>query len=178
MVLTCKMYLHIPCLGPWRKYFLLMKCAGEKLKRNLKSAVRTAEKVAGMWQQSVSARCMPIHNSCNLLFIRQVTCFRTAKKHLWQLLSVTSPILETMQTNFWLVASVRVHNWNCYFTDVLFLLDRMFRLRFLPIAAGLSAVLRRYHGTAHYPRTRRRLVVAAFIGTTAATASASFLWQR
>uniref|UniRef100_A0A8V5FVT6 Uncharacterized protein n=1 Tax=Melopsittacus undulatus TaxID=13146 RepID=A0A8V5FVT6_MELUD len=55
---------------------------------------------------------------------------------------------------------------------------RMFRLRFLPIAAGLSAVLRRYHGTAHYPRTRRRLVMAAFIGTTAATASARFLWQR
>ncbi|XP_010160700.1 calcium uptake protein 1, mitochondrial-like, partial [Antrostomus carolinensis] len=54
----------------------------------------------------------------------------------------------------------------------------MFRLRFLPIAAGLSAVSRRYHGTAHHPRTRRRLVVAAFIGTTAATASARFLWQR
>ncbi|XP_075279304.1 calcium uptake protein 1, mitochondrial isoform X3 [Opisthocomus hoazin] len=54
----------------------------------------------------------------------------------------------------------------------------MFRLRFLPVAAGLSAVSRRYHGTAHHPRTRRRLVVAAFIGTTAATASARFLWQR
>ncbi|KAM6089658.1 calcium uptake protein 1, mitochondrial isoform 4-T4 [Theristicus caerulescens] len=54
----------------------------------------------------------------------------------------------------------------------------MFRLRFLPVAAGLSAVSRHYHGTAHHPRTRRRLVVAAFIGTTAATASARFLWQR
>ncbi|XP_029885700.1 calcium uptake protein 1, mitochondrial isoform X1 [Aquila chrysaetos chrysaetos] len=54
----------------------------------------------------------------------------------------------------------------------------MFRLRFLPVAAGLSAVSRRYHGMAYHPRTRRRLVVAAFIGTTAATASARFLWQR
>ncbi|XP_075010229.1 calcium uptake protein 1, mitochondrial isoform X3 [Calonectris borealis] len=54
----------------------------------------------------------------------------------------------------------------------------MFRLRFLPVAAGLSAVSRRYHGTAHHPRTRRRLMVAAFVGTTAATAGARFLWQR
>ncbi|XP_035185477.1 calcium uptake protein 1, mitochondrial isoform X2 [Oxyura jamaicensis] len=54
----------------------------------------------------------------------------------------------------------------------------MFRLRFLPVAAGLAAVSRRYHGAAHHPRTRRRLVVAAFIGTTAVTASARLLWQR
>ncbi|KAM6264515.1 calcium uptake protein 1, mitochondrial isoform 3-T3 [Spheniscus humboldti] len=54
----------------------------------------------------------------------------------------------------------------------------MFRLRFLPVAAGLSAVSWRYHGTAHHPRTRRRLTVAAFAGTAAATASARFLWQR
>uniref|UniRef100_A0A8D0KUE6 Calcium uptake protein 1, mitochondrial n=1 Tax=Strix occidentalis caurina TaxID=311401 RepID=A0A8D0KUE6_STROC len=54
----------------------------------------------------------------------------------------------------------------------------MFRLRFLPIAAGLSSVSRRYLGTAHHPRTRRRLVVAAFVGTAAATTSARFLWQR
>ncbi|KAM6347797.1 calcium uptake protein 1, mitochondrial isoform 1-T4 [Alca torda] len=54
----------------------------------------------------------------------------------------------------------------------------MFRLRFLPIAAGLSAVSRHYHGTTYHPRTRRRLMVAAFVGTTAATASARFLWQR
>ncbi|XP_010116034.1 PREDICTED: calcium uptake protein 1, mitochondrial-like [Chlamydotis macqueenii] len=54
----------------------------------------------------------------------------------------------------------------------------MFRLRFLPVAAGLSAVSRRYHGTAHHPRTRRRLAVVAFVGATAATASARFLWQR
>uniref|UniRef100_A0A8B9S4J5 Calcium uptake protein 1, mitochondrial n=1 Tax=Apteryx owenii TaxID=8824 RepID=A0A8B9S4J5_APTOW len=55
---------------------------------------------------------------------------------------------------------------------------RMLRLRLLPIAAGLSAVSRRYHGTTHHPGTRRRLVVAAFLGTTAVTASARFLWQR
>ncbi|NWZ68954.1 MICU1 protein, partial [Acrocephalus arundinaceus] len=54
----------------------------------------------------------------------------------------------------------------------------MFRLRFLPVAAGLAAVSRRYHGTAQHPGARRRLVVAAFLGTTAATASARFLWQR
>lgn len=55
----------------------------------------------------------------------------------------------------------------------------MLRLRFLPVAAGLSAVSRRYHGTAPHPGTRRRLVVAAaFLGTTAVTASARFLWQR
>ncbi|XP_009952818.1 PREDICTED: calcium uptake protein 1, mitochondrial-like, partial [Leptosomus discolor] len=55
----------------------------------------------------------------------------------------------------------------------------MFRLRFLPIAAGLSAVSQRYHGTAHHPRTSHRLVAAAaFVGMTAATASARFLWQR
>lgn len=66
----------------------------------------------------------------------------------------------------------------CSFSNALFLLDRMFRLRFLPVAAGLAAVSRRYHGAAQHPRTRRRLVVAAFIGTTAVTASARLLWQR
>eukprot|EP00076_Gallus_gallus_P009872 XP_004942088.1 calcium uptake protein 1, mitochondrial isoform X1 [Gallus gallus] len=54
----------------------------------------------------------------------------------------------------------------------------MFRLRFLPMAAGLAAASRRYHGAAHHPRARSRLVVAAFIGTTAVTASARLLWQR
>ncbi|XP_031973003.1 calcium uptake protein 1, mitochondrial isoform X6 [Corvus kubaryi] len=54
----------------------------------------------------------------------------------------------------------------------------MLRLRFLPVAAGLSAVSRRYHGTAPHPGTRPRLVVAAFLGTTAVTAAARFLWQR
>ncbi|NWU40706.1 MICU1 protein, partial [Hylia prasina] len=54
----------------------------------------------------------------------------------------------------------------------------MLRLRFLPVAAGLAAVSRRYHGAAQHPGARRRLLVAAFLGTTAATASARFLWQR
>ncbi|XP_051474028.1 calcium uptake protein 1, mitochondrial isoform X1 [Apus apus] len=55
----------------------------------------------------------------------------------------------------------------------------MFRPRLLPVAAALSAVSRRFQGTAQHPRARRRLVmVAAFIGTTAATASARLLWQR
>ncbi|NWW74352.1 MICU1 protein, partial [Climacteris rufus] len=52
----------------------------------------------------------------------------------------------------------------------------MFRLRLLP--AGLAAVARRFHGTAQRPGARQRLVVAAFLGTTAVTASASFLCQR
>uniref|UniRef100_A0A8V0ZIE3 Mitochondrial calcium uptake 1 n=1 Tax=Gallus gallus TaxID=9031 RepID=A0A8V0ZIE3_CHICK len=56
--------------------------------------------------------------------------------------------------------------------------SRMFRLRFLPMAAGLAAASRRYHGAAHHPGARSRLVVAAFIGTTAVTASARLLWQR
>ncbi|XP_015721782.1 calcium uptake protein 1, mitochondrial isoform X2 [Coturnix japonica] len=54
----------------------------------------------------------------------------------------------------------------------------MFRLRFLPVAAGLAAASRHYHRAAHHSRARSRLVVAAFIGTTAATASARLLWQR
>ncbi|XP_025900810.1 calcium uptake protein 1, mitochondrial isoform X2 [Nothoprocta perdicaria] len=54
----------------------------------------------------------------------------------------------------------------------------MLRFRLLPIAAGLCAVIRRYHGTTCHPKARRRLVVAAFLGTTAATVSARFLWQR
>lgn len=66
----------------------------------------------------------------------------------------------------------------CFVPKAGFSLGRMFRLRFLPVAAGLAAVSRRYHGTALHSSTRRRLVVAAFLGTTAATASARFLWQR
>ncbi|XP_065602761.1 calcium uptake protein 1, mitochondrial isoform X1 [Cyrtonyx montezumae] len=54
----------------------------------------------------------------------------------------------------------------------------MLRLRFLPIAAGLAAASRRYHGAAHHPRARSQLVMAAFVGTTAVTAGASLLWQR
>ncbi|XP_054030623.1 calcium uptake protein 1, mitochondrial isoform X4 [Dryobates pubescens] len=56
----------------------------------------------------------------------------------------------------------------------------MLRLRLQPVAAGLLAVARRSHGTAQrLPGARRRLAVAAaFLGTTAATASARFLWHR
>ncbi|XP_069466623.1 LOW QUALITY PROTEIN: calcium uptake protein 1, mitochondrial [Ambystoma mexicanum] len=53
----------------------------------------------------------------------------------------------------------------------------MFRLRFLPAVAGLAAVSRRYHGVAHPASSRRRLMVAAFIGATAASASAGLLWK-
>ncbi|XP_044881812.1 calcium uptake protein 1, mitochondrial isoform X2 [Mauremys mutica] len=56
--------------------------------------------------------------------------------------------------------------------------SRMFRLRFLAAVAGLEAVSRCYHGMAHPTRSRQRLMMAAFIGTTAATASAGLLWKR
>ncbi|EMP34950.1 Calcium uptake protein 1 [Chelonia mydas] len=55
---------------------------------------------------------------------------------------------------------------------------RMFRLRVLAAVAGLEAVSRCYHGVAHPTRNRQRLMMAAFIGTTAATASAGLLWKR
>ncbi|XP_029818439.1 calcium uptake protein 1, mitochondrial isoform X2 [Manacus vitellinus] len=66
----------------------------------------------------------------------------------------------------------------------------MLRGRFLPVAAGLAAVAvsrrhlgtarhpARHPGTARHPGVSRRLMVAAFIGATAATAGARFLWQR
>ncbi|XP_038264573.1 calcium uptake protein 1, mitochondrial isoform X2 [Dermochelys coriacea] len=54
----------------------------------------------------------------------------------------------------------------------------MFRLRVLAAVAGLEAVSRCYHGMAHPTRSRQRLMMAAFIGTTAATASAGLLWKR
>ncbi|XP_065408092.1 calcium uptake protein 1, mitochondrial isoform X1 [Chrysemys picta bellii] len=56
--------------------------------------------------------------------------------------------------------------------------SRMFRLRVLAAVAGLGAVSRCYHGMAHPTRSRQRLMMAAFIGTTAATASAGLLWKR
>ncbi|MEE6488323.1 hypothetical protein FKM82_015195 [Ascaphus truei] len=54
----------------------------------------------------------------------------------------------------------------------------MFRLRFLPAVAGLAAVSRRYHGVANPARSRRRLMLAAFVGATAVSASAGLLWKR
>ncbi|XP_044153925.1 calcium uptake protein 1, mitochondrial isoform X3 [Bufo gargarizans] len=55
----------------------------------------------------------------------------------------------------------------------------MFRLRFLPAAAaGLATVTRRYHGVANPVRSRRRFMLAAFVGATAVSASAGLLWRR
>ncbi|XP_018083056.1 calcium uptake protein 1, mitochondrial isoform X3 [Xenopus laevis] len=54
----------------------------------------------------------------------------------------------------------------------------MFRLRFIPAVAGLAAVSRRYHGVANHTRSRRRLMMAAFVGATAVSASAGLLWKR
>ncbi|XP_069096491.1 calcium uptake protein 1, mitochondrial [Pleurodeles waltl] len=53
----------------------------------------------------------------------------------------------------------------------------MFRLRFLPALAGLAAVSRRYHGVGHPIGSKRRLMVAAFIGASAVSASAGLLWK-
>uniref|UniRef100_A0A7M4ERK3 Calcium uptake protein 1, mitochondrial n=2 Tax=Crocodylus porosus TaxID=8502 RepID=A0A7M4ERK3_CROPO len=55
---------------------------------------------------------------------------------------------------------------------------RMLRLRLIPAVAGLTVVLRHHHGMAYRTRSRHRLMLAAFIGTTAATASAGLLWKR
>ncbi|XP_063290746.1 calcium uptake protein 1, mitochondrial [Pelobates fuscus] len=54
----------------------------------------------------------------------------------------------------------------------------MFRLRFIPAVAGLAAVSRRYHGSSNSARSRRRLMLAAFVGATAVSASAGLLWKR
>ncbi|XP_019394113.1 PREDICTED: calcium uptake protein 1, mitochondrial isoform X3 [Crocodylus porosus] len=54
----------------------------------------------------------------------------------------------------------------------------MLRLRLIPAVAGLTVVLRHHHGMAYRTRSRHRLMLAAFIGTTAATASAGLLWKR
>ncbi|XP_040290971.1 calcium uptake protein 1, mitochondrial isoform X2 [Bufo bufo] len=54
----------------------------------------------------------------------------------------------------------------------------MFRLRFLPAVAGLATVTRRYHGVANPVRSRRRFMLAAFVGATAVSASAGLLWRR
>nr|DBA15296.1 TPA: hypothetical protein GDO54_004528 [Pyxicephalus adspersus] len=54
----------------------------------------------------------------------------------------------------------------------------MFRLRFLPAVAGLAAVTRRYHGVANPVRHRRKLMIAAFAGATAISASTGLLWKR
>ncbi|KAF7247463.1 Calcium uptake protein 1, mitochondrial [Varanus komodoensis] len=57
-------------------------------------------------------------------------------------------------------------------------LFRMFRVRFLPAVAGLAAISRRRYGTAHSLRSHRRLMMVAFAGAAATTASAGLLWKR
>ncbi|KAG2463369.1 MICU1 protein, partial [Polypterus senegalus] len=55
----------------------------------------------------------------------------------------------------------------------------MFKLKLLPAAAvGLSILARRYSGFANRAPSRRRLMVAALVGVTAASASTGILWKR
>ncbi|XP_028651042.1 calcium uptake protein 1, mitochondrial [Erpetoichthys calabaricus] len=54
----------------------------------------------------------------------------------------------------------------------------MFKLKLLPAAAvGLSILARRYSGFANRAPSRRRLMVAALVGVTAASASTGILWN-
>uniref|UniRef100_A0A8D0C1S2 Calcium uptake protein 1, mitochondrial n=1 Tax=Salvator merianae TaxID=96440 RepID=A0A8D0C1S2_SALMN len=54
----------------------------------------------------------------------------------------------------------------------------MLRFRFLPAVVGLAASSRRHYGTAYSTCSRRRLMMMAFVGTTAVTASTGLLWKR
>ncbi|MGH0120860.1 UNVERIFIED_CONTAM: hypothetical protein FKN15_024341 [Acipenser sinensis] len=55
----------------------------------------------------------------------------------------------------------------------------MFRFRLLPTASvGLAVVSRRYHGFTNPAPRRRRLMMAALVGVTAASASAGLMWKR
>ncbi|XP_068927177.1 calcium uptake protein 1, mitochondrial isoform X2 [Petaurus breviceps papuanus] len=54
----------------------------------------------------------------------------------------------------------------------------MFRLRFFPAVAGLAVVSRRYHGSSQLTQGRCRLMMAAFLGTSAVAASTGLLWKR
>ncbi|XP_036590145.1 calcium uptake protein 1, mitochondrial isoform X1 [Trichosurus vulpecula] len=54
----------------------------------------------------------------------------------------------------------------------------MFCLRFFPAVAGLAVVSRRYHGSSQLTQGRRRLMMAAFLGTSAVAASTGLLWKR
>ncbi|MGH0114607.1 UNVERIFIED_CONTAM: hypothetical protein FKN15_031092 [Acipenser sinensis] len=56
---------------------------------------------------------------------------------------------------------------------------RMFLFRLLPAASvGLAVVSRRYHGFTNPASSRRRLMMAALVGVTAASASAGLMWKR
>nr|XP_008104876.1 PREDICTED: calcium uptake protein 1, mitochondrial isoform X3 [Anolis carolinensis] len=54
----------------------------------------------------------------------------------------------------------------------------MLRFRLLPAVAGCVALSRRHYGTAQTIHSRRRLLMVAFVGTTAVTASTGLLWKR
>uniref|UniRef100_G3W5G4 Calcium uptake protein 1, mitochondrial n=1 Tax=Sarcophilus harrisii TaxID=9305 RepID=G3W5G4_SARHA len=54
----------------------------------------------------------------------------------------------------------------------------MFCLRFFPAVAGLAVVSRRYYGSSQLTQSRRRLMMAAFLGTSAVAASTGLLWKR
>ncbi|XP_072484326.1 calcium uptake protein 1, mitochondrial [Notamacropus eugenii] len=54
----------------------------------------------------------------------------------------------------------------------------MLCLRFFPAVAGLAIVSRRYHGSSQLTQGRRRLMMAAFLGTSAVAASTGLLWKR
>ncbi|XP_044515024.1 calcium uptake protein 1, mitochondrial isoform X1 [Gracilinanus agilis] len=54
----------------------------------------------------------------------------------------------------------------------------MFCLRLFPAVARLAVVSRRYHGSSQLTQGRRRLMMAAFLGTSAVAASTGLLWKK
>uniref|UniRef100_A0A4W3GQ65 Calcium uptake protein 1, mitochondrial n=1 Tax=Callorhinchus milii TaxID=7868 RepID=A0A4W3GQ65_CALMI len=54
----------------------------------------------------------------------------------------------------------------------------MFRVRLLPAMAALGSFSRRYYWTTAPNRNQRKLMMSTFIGVTAASATASLLWNR
>ncbi|XP_042192645.1 calcium uptake protein 1, mitochondrial isoform X2 [Callorhinchus milii] len=54
----------------------------------------------------------------------------------------------------------------------------MFRVRLLPAMAALGSFSRRYYWTTYPNRNQRKLMMSTFIGVTAASATASLLWNR
>ncbi|XP_036120684.1 calcium uptake protein 1, mitochondrial isoform X4 [Molossus molossus] len=57
-------------------------------------------------------------------------------------------------------------------------MNRMFRLKSLSALAELALGSRWYHGGSQPTQIRRRLMVVAFLGASAATASTGLLWKR
>ncbi|XP_048361345.1 calcium uptake protein 1, mitochondrial isoform X2 [Sphaerodactylus townsendi] len=54
----------------------------------------------------------------------------------------------------------------------------MLRFRLLPAVTSLTTISRRYYGTVHSTRGRRRLMMIAFVGTTAVASSTGLLLKR